>query len=294
MMDEQRSNSRLTRRNVLKTGAVTGTLLAGGGAILGSTGFSETVAAHPKPENHEVVWGDDLDYLDGDVRTYATTNPSGNLSSLGVYLDPDALETFDQDPLAAHLQFPDGLDTHQFTFMGFHYNPMGHPPPDIYTVPHFDFHFYMIAEETVEGIITEPATYDIPAPQIPQDYQRIPVVDTDEDGEPDTPLVEEDMGEHLADPTAPEFQEGGEFTHTMIYGAYDPDGDGMGQLTFVEPMVTVEFFEGLDEEMAVDMKTPEVYAVADEYPTLYVLEPGLHGGVFVSIDGFEEFEDASS
>jgi len=89
--------------------------------------------------------------------------------------------------------------------MGFHFNPQGHPPPGIYDVPHFDFHFYMMEESDVEEIETGPATYSIPDAQIPEGYVRLPVLDTDGDGEPDTPLVEEEMGEHLVDPTSPEF-----------------------------------------------------------------------------------------
>jgi hypothetical protein len=191
--------------------------------------------------------------------------------------------------LGHHLYFPENVDTHEFTFMGFHYNPEGHGPPGIYTVPHFDFHFYIISEKTVGEIETGPATYSIPDAEIPEDYSRIPVLDTDDDGEPDTPLVEEDMGEHLADLSSPEFQEDGEFTHTMIYGAYDWTGNGVGHLTFVEPMVTVEFFENLTDEVVVDMKAPDRYVWADDYPTQYVVEPGLHGGVYISIDGFTEF-----
>lgn len=283
----------ITRRSALKTGALTSAMLAGGAAFVGTSAFTGTTVAHPKPDTHTVVWGDDIDYLDGEVRTYATTNPQGTLSSLGVYLDDDALAVFDEDPLEAHLHLPEETDAHQFTFLGFHYIPEGHPPQDVYTVPHFDFHFYMIPEEAVEGIVTEPATYSIPDAQIPTDYQRIPLVDTDDDGEADTPLVEEGMGEHLVDPSSPEFQEGGEFTHTMIYGASDPDDDGTGRLTFVEPMATVAFLQNLEEELAVDMKTPEAYAVADEYPTQYVMEPALHGGVYLSIDGFTEFPGSS-
>ena len=277
------SDTGRTRRDVLRTGVAAGAVLLGGASTAGS------VAAHPKPANHEVVWGDELDYLDGDLRTYATTAPGGSLSSLGVYMDADALAVFDEDPLGTHLHFPDPVDAHQFTFMGFHYNPQGHPPPDIYTVPHFDFHFYMIPGETVEAIVTQPAQYSIPDAQMPTDYQRLPAVDSDGDGEPDTPLVEEDMGEHLGDVTAPEFQEGGEFTHTNIYGAYDVEGSGTGRLTFVEPMVTVAFLQGLEDEVTVDLKTPEQFPVADEYPTQYVIKKGVHGGVYVSIDGFEEF-----
>lgn len=263
--------------------AVSGTTVLGTGRA----------SAHPKPENHRVHWGDDIDYIDGEVRSYATTNPEDKVSSLGVFLDGDALAVFDRDPLEAHLHLPDDVDAQPFTFIGFHYNPQGHPPADVYTVPHFDMHFYMIPEETVEQITTGPATYSIPDAQIPTDYQRVPLVDTDDDGEPDAPLIEEDMGEHLIDTTSPEFQEDGEFTHTMIYGAYDEDGDGTGRITFVEPMLTVDFLGGLDEEVVVDMKTPEEYAAAGDYPTQYVMKPSLRDGIYVSVDGFTEFPGAS-
>lgn len=287
-MIPDRAESGQSRREILRKGVGASVLLVGGSVGAGTT------TAHPKPDNHELIWGDSRDYLAGNLKTYATTDPEGELSSLGIYMDADALAVFDEDPLGAHLHFPEGVDTHQFTFLGFHYEPEGHPPPDVYTVPHFDVHFYMIPEETVEGIVTEPATYSIPDAQTPTDYQRLPAADTDDDGQPDTPLVEEDMGEHLGDLSSPEFQEGGEFTHTMIYGAYDLDGDGVGRITFVEPMATVEFLEGLEGEVSVGMKTPEVYATADDYPTRYVIEKGVHDGVYVSIDEFEEFAAAES
>ncbi|MBX0323451.1 hypothetical protein EGH21_10465 [Halomicroarcula sp. F13] len=290
MPDPQSANG-LTRRDALKRGLATSTVLVGS-LTVGGAALSTRTAAHPKPENHDVVWGDDVGYLDGVVQTYATTNPQGALSSLGVYVDADALAAFDDDALGVHLGLPSSVDTHQFTFVGFHYNPEGHPPPDVYTVPHYDFHFYVVPEEMVEGILGGPATFDLPDAQTPTDYQRLPVIDSDGDGERDTPLVEPHMGEHLADTTGAEFQPDGSFTHTNIYGAYDPDGDGTGQLTFVEPMVTTEFIDGLDEERVVEMKTPDVYAVADEYPTAYVMQPTMRGGVFVSIEEFAEFDGA--
>ncbi|QIO23155.1 hypothetical protein [Haloarcula sp. JP-L23] len=290
-MPDQQPETGLTRRDALKRGLATSAVLAGG-VIAGGRAFSARTAAHPKPQNHEVVWGDDIDFLDGMVQSYATTNPQGNLSSLGVYMDADALAVFDEDALDAHLALPASVDTHQFTFVGFHYNPEGHPPPGVYTVPHYDFHFYTVPEEMVETIVTGPATFDIPDAQIPTDYQRLPVIDADGDGEPDTPLVEGEMGEHLIDTTGAEFQPDGSFTHTNIYGAYDTDGDGTGQLTFVEPMVTTEFIDGLDEEQVVQMKTPEVYPVADVYPTTYVMQPGARDGLYVSIEAFTEFDGA--
>lgn len=303
------------RRTVLKTIGV------GGAFILGSgTTAARGHGGGPKPSNHTIVKGEEFEVGKGSVMTYATKNPAGNLSSLGVHLDGDAFSFYDteweqlsesekeEEMLEAHLSFPDEVDTHQFTFSGFHYNPTGHPPPGIYTVPHFDFHFYFIEETTVENIPFGIAAYDIPDEQMPPDYIF---------GDPR--VIEPVMGEHLLDSTAPEVinQDQSLFTHTNIYGVYDPDidpgepddtveippfgevpvygGDGTGRLTFVEPMITNDFIRNsLTEEMAVEIATPDVFPVADAYPTQYVMKPDGDGGVFVFIDGFEEFPGPNS
>lgn len=320
------------RRTVLKTlgaSAVGGTVLAGSAAARGrrNTPSGHGQGGGPKPPTHDVHEGDSKAVeVDGEtvgrVMAYATTNPAGNLSSLGVHLDAGAFNAFDQggahctEEFAAHLHFPD-VDTHQFTFNGFHFNPAGHPPPGIYTVPHFDFHFYFIEEEVVEGITGGPlppflpfiglADYEIPDEQFPAGYM------TEEHR-----LIIKEMGEHLLDGTAPEFH-GEDFTHTNVYGVYDPaidpsepdrfetlmlggnevtlpvyEGDGVGRLHFVEPMITTDFISNdLNDELAVDITTPEAFPVADDYPTEYVMKPDGEGGVYVSIDDFETFPSSS-
>lgn len=282
------------RRTFLKSGAVLASwVLATGAASAG--------------EHSEIHEGESADVGDGTVTAYATTN-SGEFSSLGVHVDGDALASVDDDgeepheEVATHLSFPDEVDTRQFTFMGFHFNPMGHPPPEVYTVPHFDFHFYMIEEEVVEGVPMGVAAYDLPDEQHPPEYAF-----------EDPRFIEPEMGEHLLDGTAPEFGDG-EFTHTYVYGAYDPaidpeepdgamemelggetqevpvfEGDGEGRLHFVEPMVTTEFFAGLDEEISADVATPESFFTEDQYPTEYVLRPDRSDGVRVEVTGFERF-----
>jgi hypothetical protein len=319
-----KSSRDATRRTVLETLGAS----AVGGVIIG-TG---TVAASghggdPKPPNHDVYEGDS-EYVEvdgevvGEVAAYATTNPAGKLSSLGVHLDAGVFNAFDEggghreEEFAAHLHFPEDIDTHQFTFNGFHYNPEGHAPPGIYGVPHFDFHFYFIEEEVVEGITGGPlpdflpfiglADYEVP------DEEFLPGYMFEEHR-----LIVKEMGEHLLDGTAPEFN-GGEFTHTNVYGVYDPaidpedpddfediddldledvpvyEGDGTGRLHFVEPMITTDFISNdLGEDMEVDIATPETFPIADDYPTTYVMKPDGEGGVFVSVDDFEEFPGSS-
>lgn len=286
------------RRMFLKTG----TALATGALATG------TASAGVTRESGEIHEGESAELGDGTVTAYATTNSGGEFAALGVRVDGDALASVDADEsepheeVAAHLSFPDEVDTRQFTFVGFHFNPVGHPPPDVYTVPHFDFHFYMVEEEVVEGIAPGIAAYDLPDEQYPPNYEF-----------EDPRLIVPEMGEHLLDGTSREFS-GGEFTHTYVYGAYDPsidaenptgveevemegqtrevpvfEGDGEGRLHFVEPMVTTEFFGALDEKVERDVTTPAAFFTEDRYPTEYVLKPDGNGGVHVLVDDFEKF-----
>jgi len=306
------SSEPVSRRTALKTGS----LLVGTTVFAGS-GLAET---SPNRDAHELHPGESTAVGCGEVTTYATTDSDGELSSLGVHIDGTAMDEFGDEAVQTHLHFPtetsegDALDLRQFTFVGFHYEPNGHPPPEIYDVPHFDFHYYMIEEEPVEDISGGPlgdaplpflglADYDIPAAQIPSDYMF-----------EEHRFIVEGMGEHLLDSTAPEFQ-GEEFTHTYVYGVYDPDidlaepddferlalggdeielpvyeGDGEGRQHFVEPMVTTAFIRNeLTEEVTVDVATPVAFFTADRYPTAYVMRPDGDGGVFVSVDEFEAF-----
>ncbi len=75
------------------------------------------------------------------------------------------------------------------------WNPHGHPPPHVYTVPHFDFHFYGISSAAVRKVsFTRPkdsATEVFNTALIPPGYKVIS--DTAVNG----------MGVHAIDVTAP-------------------------------------------------------------------------------------------
>lgn len=294
-----------SRRALLKAGAIAGATAVGGGLGVG------TASARDEPTPDLTIQdGESAEVGNGTVKTGATTNSSGELVSLDVHVDTDALSSVDDDQkkphesVAAHLSLPSGVNTHQFTFVGLHYNPVGHPPPGIYTVPHFDFHFYIIEESTVEAIPGGIADYDVPDAQFPPGYQH-----------EETRVIVPGMGEHLLDGTAPEFGDRG-FTHTYVYGIYDPaidpenpkdivevemgeetqempvfEGDGEGRVHFVEPMITTEYLATLESETAVGVATPKAFPVADRYPTEYVLKP-TESGVSVSLSGFRTFPGA--
>lgn len=113
------------------------------------------------------------------------------------------------------LPFPAAEGT-PFTFLGLNWNPEGHPPPNVYTAPHFDVHFHILDPATVDDIEgPKPAPYGtqdgaIPRERIPEGYARAP--------EPSQRLYIGDMGKHLIDPSAPEFT-GEEFANTLIRGS---------------------------------------------------------------------------
>jgi hypothetical protein len=143
-----------------------------------------------------------------------------------------------------------------FDHISLDWNPVGHEPPGIYDLPHFDFHFYMISHTERESItptdtqfVTKGTT--LPAAEyIPQGYILPPG---------STPVPE--MGSHLLDPTSPELN-GQVFTKTFIYGMYD------ARIIFVEPMITRAYI--LSKPNATEaLKLPAKYQKSGYYPTSY-------------------------
>lgn len=193
-------------------------------------------------------------------------------------------------------------------------------------MPHFDFHFYLLEKEAVEAIPFGVPTYTLPAAQLPAGY-----VTEDALGAPSRTVIPA-MGEHLVDaanPTPP---------YTLVYGAYDPavdpatpgdlqgyvdfatgafyppdatdlpasavpfylltSGDGVGELTFVEPMVTADFMRSLRRgrrALRQPVATPEVFPVAGYYPTEYTVQHDRRKKAYlVTLESFEWFEGATA
>lgn len=196
----------------------------------------------------------------GTARTYVLTDSKqkGRAIELGVALSPEALEG-----LPAPMNMPPGggdghehVDSHEyilqmpqqngtpFKFLELDWNPQGHEIPGIYTIPHFDFHFYTITKNERDQILpTDPqfqqkADNLPPAALVPQFYSTLTPPNTP------TPAVPK-MGVHWIDVRSPEIQAllghpelAKPFTTTFIYGSWN------GRFTFVEPMVTRDFILG--------------------------------------------------
>jgi hypothetical protein len=165
----------------------------------------------------------------------------------------------------------DGPKT-SYTHVVVDWNPHGHPPPHVYTVPHFDFHFYTMAPDAVAKVAftgpKDPAASVSDATLIPPGYKVIP----------ETAINK--MGVHAVELGAPEFN-GKPFTATFIYGYY------RNELTFVEPMITHAFLKG-KPHFAKAVATPAHYSVAGYYPTHYsVRYLPQWKSYLVSLDGLQ-------
>lgn len=134
---------------------------------------------------------------------------------------PDEMTMISLVPKAKHYVAP-------YKHFTIDWNPHGHEPMGIYTVPHYDFHFFTIPLHTVHNITCAGADeancmQAIAAPLIPDNF--IP-----------TPAGVPMMGWHWVDVTSPEFN-GQPFSSTFIYGYYK------GKTAFLEPMVALSFLQ---------------------------------------------------
>jgi hypothetical protein len=138
-------------------------------------------------------------------------------------------------------------ETTPFKTIMLNWNPSGHEPNNVYTLPHFDLHFFMADEQEVMGmtdmnkIMAAPAQEYIPANHV--------------SGAP-VPM----MGLHWLDVTSPELSGSAPFTQTFIFGSYD------SKVTFYEPMITLDFLKNTTHFERV-LPQPAKFKQAGYYPT---------------------------
>jgi hypothetical protein len=222
----------------------------------------------------------------GTVSSYAEFDKNGVPKTIGIAFQAKALEGLPaaySDGHHCHDQNKDGViglkdecfGSHEwviplpsdaarrpdipFKWVGLNWNPHGHIPPGVYDLPHFDVHFYIEPIEKIFAIAPgtcgpefvrcdqfKIATKPLPANYMHPDYKNVDAV---------VPA----MGNHLIDPTSPEFQNV-KFTRTWIYGAYD------GRVTFYEEMVTRDYLLSRPDK-CFPLKSPPAVSVKGYYPT---------------------------
>jgi hypothetical protein len=169
-------------------------------------------------------------------------------------MDGGANHTFEYE-----VKFPPEAAETAFNHMGFNWNPAGHGPKGIFTVPHFDIHFYMATQEYRHAIMVDlqdadpihlkTSNLEPPSQFLPPDYHLAPNT------------AEPRMGSHYADVTSPELKPGN-FRNIFLIGAHG------GNILFWEPMITKAYFES-KPKFTGKLKLPEAYPVSGYYPTSY-------------------------
>ena len=222
----------------------------------------------------------------GTVASYAEFNESGEPAKIGVVFSAGGLtglpsvhsdgnRCFDADQNGSIDMMTECSHWHEFVlplpseasrradipfkWALVNWNPYGHMPPGVWDTPHFDAHFYIEPIENIFAIQRGPcgieflrcdqyerAILPVPANYIHPDFK-------------DVGAAAPAMGNHLIDPTAPEFH-GEPFERHWIYGAYD------GRIIFYEEMVSLDYILTQPDACAA-IKMPDAVALTGYYPT---------------------------
>lgn len=148
--------------------------------------------------------------------------------AIGMSITGSALKTLPEEMQMIDLVPKGKYKVPPYDHFGFDWNPVGHEPPGIYDLPHFDFHFYTISQHvrhnmSCTGADEAQCMKTVDPALVPANY--VP-----------TPAAVPMMGWHWIDVTSPEFN-GQPFTRTFIYGYYK------GVTAFLEPMITLAFLK---------------------------------------------------
>jgi hypothetical protein len=215
----------------------------------------------------QVFKGPEVQVHGGKAWTWVQVNKQGNPEKIGVALTDDALNTV---PGPSHseghghtegnhwvMKLPSKGNATAFNHVGMHWNANGHEPENVYTLPHFDFHFYSSTPEEVLEI----GTYENDSVR----FKNTPAADYFPATyfNPGAPASVPQMGAHWMDGTAPEFK-GKTFTETFLFGSFD------GKVTFYEPMITLDFLKKTTSYVR-DIPQPAKVQKTSWYPTKMVV-----------------------
>lgn len=232
------------------------------------SGPAASRAGYDQPGMHR-QYGVPVKVGDGRARTYVVLNAKNDQTpvELGIALDVRALDGLPAGaaeqsyllPLPEHAPVP-------YQLVELDWNPQGHVPPGVYTVPHFDFHFYTISLAQRNAIDPSDPDYAADANDLPTDGYVPPFYIVP--GPPAAVAVPR-MGVHWLDVRSPELQgllghPGAyqAFTKTFIYGSWD------GQFIFYEPMVTRAYLLS-HPDVVTPISVPALYPQPGYYPTAY-------------------------
>jgi len=211
-----------------------------------------------KPATYE---GKSVHIGHGTARTVVRTDAGGKPASIGVVFTPGMLDGLPKAAKGAEPDFPYLLPMPTrgpktvVEHVVVNWESTGHPPPHVYDVPHFDFHFYTVSHaEQMKVAFKDENESASPAQQPPAELMPAGYILP-----PGTAVPQ--MGVHAINPASPEFH-GQPFTATFIYGYYDK------KQTFVEPMASLAFLKS-KPSFSAPLARPASYTKPGAYPSAY-------------------------
>lgn len=191
----------------------------------------------------------------GVVRTVVTLNQEGIPTAVGIEISEKVLEGLPDEEQNLHLELSNKANDVGLIVdhVDIGWNPHGHEPTGIYTLPHFDLHFYWVSVEEVDQVEFSAGIDDLPPTEFwPANYGF------DE-------VTVPSMGRHWLYLFAPELPPNGgaTFTQTFIYGSYDYE------FTFYEPMITRDYLAAKDFEDTYSISQADNFARSGYYANSY-------------------------
>lgn len=198
----------------------------------------------------KTIMGDTADVGNGKAMSWLKLDDAGKPTSVGITLTETALDNLPTNPFPPTefvLTMPAEASVTAYNHIGLDWNSQGHEPTGVYTLPHFDVHFYHITPAERAMIVPGDSitAYIQPgADYIAKDY-ILP------------PGIVPGMGFHAVDSTAHELH-GHTFDKTFIYGYYK------GNMIFGEPMITRAYLL-TKPDFSEALKVPAKYPVTGKY-----------------------------
>jgi hypothetical protein len=231
-----------------------------------------TVASCKKDEDERYYKGGEVEVYHGKAWTWIRLDEQGAPEQLAVSINDAALASVDEGTVAGHshendlvISLPKEAGTATpFKFILLNWEAHGHEPSELYGVPHFDVHYYLVTPEEVMATTDTVKMAKHPASgYLPLNYVAGPGVPR--------------MGVHWLDVTSPEVS-GQPFTQTFIFGSND------GAVTFYEPMITLNFFRNTNK-FERTIPTPAKFEKEGYFPTkMRVVKE--NGATNVILEGF--------
>lgn len=223
-----------------------------------------------KKSKTSIYYGPATAVGDGTARVWVQT-VQGKPVALGVEMSEGALEGLPMhDIFEVYLKMPGQAHATGIKEISLGWNPMGHEPSGVYSVPHFDFHFYMITMGQImkiHGGLDEGAYEIMERGILPPYYVFGPA-----------PFAVPHMGVHWSDVNSPEFSPAG-FSRTFIYGSHEES------IIFFEPMVTLSYLMNMEPGTQEVINVPALNIVEDPgyYPGTYTISHSSSGSYSVAL-----------